>query len=265
MKLNRLAAAVVGTAVILTASFAVNATHSWANYHWARTTSSFNLQVIDSNTPDWDGELAQTLSDWSASTKLNLSVTSYDDSSRARRQCRAVSGKIRSCNSAYGNNGWLGLASINISGEHITQGTSKMNDSYSAQFAVQNERDHVMCQEIGHLFGLSHTSENGTSQGTCMDYSQSASSTRPNQHDYDMLVSKYAHLDTTNTYASVGGATASATTPEQAAMAGDVPMGVRVFKGVLHEDWVAEDGKGGVWIHHVTLATGHENDDVLGK
>jgi len=58
-----------------------------------------------------------------------------------------------------------------------------MNDSYSAQFAVQNERDHVMCQEIGHLFGLGHTSEDGSSQNTCMDYSQSSTSTRPNQHD----------------------------------------------------------------------------------
>ena len=260
MKLNRTALALSCTTALIVASFAANAAHSWANYHWARTSQDFPLQVVDSNTPDWDGELAQTLTDWSKSTAFNLSITSRDDSARTRKRCPAVSGKIRSCNAAYGNNGWLGLASININGDHITQGTSKMNDSYSAQFAVQNQRDHVMCQEIGHLFGLGHTSEDGSSQGTCMDYSTSATSTRPNAHDYDMLTSKYSHLDTFNSYS-----TSSAATPLTAAqhsMAGEIPLGVRVHMGVFHETWAAGDGKGGTWIHHVTLAAGHENTDV---
>ncbi len=260
-KLNRVALAVSCSTVLLAASFAANATHSWANYHWARTSQNFPLQVIDSNTPAWDDELAQTLTDWSTSTAFNLTITSRDDSSRTRKLCRAVSGKIRSCNAAYGNNGWLGLASINISGDHITQGTAKMNDSYSAQFAVQNERDHVMCQEIGHLFGLGHTSENGTSQDTCMDYSQSSTSTRPNAHDYELLASKYSHLDSVNTYSTSLAATRL--TPSQQSMAGLVPMGIRIHKGVFHETWAAPDGKGGTWIHHVTLAAGYENTDVL--
>jgi len=66
-----------------------------------------------------------------------------------------------------------------------------------------------MSQELGHTFGLTHTSENGSSQNTCMDYfsntganATSTLSTRPNQHDYDMLVSIYAHLDTTTTIAA---------------------------------------------------------------
>jgi len=261
MKLNRLAVAMIGAAVVLTASLTANATHSWGNYHWGRTSQDFPLQVIDSNTPDWDGELAQTLTDWSKSTAFNLSITGYDDSSRTRKLCRAVSGKIRSCNASYGNNGWLGLASINISGDHITQGTSKMNDSYSAQFAVQNQRDHVMCQEIGHLFGLGHTSEDGSSQNTCMDYSQSSTSTRPNQHDYDLLASKYAHLDSINTYSTSMAATPL--TAAQHSMAGEVPMGTRIHKGVFHETWAAPDGKGGTWIHHVTLATGFEHTELL--
>jgi len=261
MKLNRLAVAMIGAAVVLTASLTANATHSWGNYHWGRTSQDFPLQVIDSNTPDWDGELAQTLTDWSKSTAFNLSVTGYDDSSRTRKLCRAVSGKIRSCNASYGNNGWLGLASINISGDHITQGTSKMNDSYSAQFAVQNQRDHVMCQEIGHLFGLGHTSEDGSSQNTCMDYSQSSTSTRPNQHDYDLLASKYAHLDSINTYSTSMAATPL--TAAQHSMAGEVPMGTRIHKGVFHETWAAPDGRGGTWIHHVTLATGFEHTELL--
>lgn len=260
MKMNRLFVAVIGAAAVLAASSAVNASHRWGNYHWGTTSYPINLQVVDSNTPDWDGELATTLTDWSASTKLNLSITARDDSSRTRKLCRAVSGKIRSCNAAYGNNGWLGLASINISGSHITQGTSKMNDSYSVQFADQNQRDHVMCQEIGHLFGLGHTSEDGSSQSTCMDYSNSATSTNPNQHDYDMLNTIYNHTDSSSTWSA---SSANTLTGAQHAMAGEVPMGVRVHKGVFHEIWAAPDGAGGTWVHHVTLAAGYENTDVI--
>lgn len=259
MKLNRLAFAVMGVAATLTASFTADASHRWGNYHWGTTSYPIPLQVIDSNTPDWDGELAQTLSDWSQSTKLDLSITSRDDSSRVRKLCRAVSGKIRSCNASYGNNGWLGLASINISGSHITQGTSKMNDSYSQAFASQNQRDHVMCQEIGHLFGLGHTSEDGSSQGTCMDYSNSSSSTRPNAHDYDLLNTIYNHTESSNTWTASSSTTLTA---EQHSMAGEVPMGIRVHKGVFHEIWVARnDRDGSAWIHHVTLAPGHEHEE----
>jgi hypothetical protein len=256
MKRNRLAAVVIGAVAVLTASVAT-AGHTWNNYHWARTTSSFTLQVIDSNTSNWDDELGLALSQWSQSTKLDMQITGFDDSSRTRKQCRAVLGKVRSCNASYGNNGWLGLASINLDSQgHISQGTSKMNDSYSASFASQDERRHVMCQELGHTLGLGHTSENGSSQNTCMDYSQSATSTAPNQHDYEQLVSQYSHTDSYNSYTTGLSAT-------QQSMAGQNPMGMRVRKGVFDEMWVAPDGKGGVWVHHVTLAPGFEHTELL--
>lgn len=258
MKIHRLAVAITGAAILAAVSLAATASHSWNNYHWARTTSSFNLQVIDSVTSNWDDELNLSLSQWSQSTKLNLAVSAYDDVKNTRRQCRAVAGKIRVCNMTYGNNGWLGLASINLDSQgHITRGTAKMNDTYSSSFASQDERRHVMCQEIGHLFGLGHTSENGSSQKTCMDYSSDPQSTAPNQHDYDQLVAQYAHTDSYNSYST------SAAMTEQESMAGQNPMGVRVRKGVFDEMWAAPDGKGGVWVHHVTLAPGFEHTELL--
>jgi hypothetical protein len=258
-KLLAKGALAVGIAAV---SVTALASHTWNNYHWARTTSSFTLQVIDSNTSDWDDELNLAVSQWSQSTKLDLSITSADDSSRTRRRCTAVVGKVRSCNSAYGNNGWLGLASINLdSNGHISQGTSKMNDSYASSFASQNERRHVMCQELGHTFGLGHTSEDGTSQNTCMDYSQSATSTAPNQHDYDQLATQYSHTDSYNSYSTTLAATKL--TAQQNAMAGEIAMGSRVRKGVFDELWVVPDGKGGVWVHHVYLAPGFEHKELL--
>jgi hypothetical protein len=263
MKSNRLAASVVGAALVLGASLTANASHTWNNYHWARTTSEFTLQVIDSTVSSWDDELNLSLQQWSQSTKLNLTVTAYDDSSRTRKLCRAVAGQIRVCNASYGNNGWLGLASINLDSQgHISQGTAKMNDSYSSSFASQDERRHVMCQEVGHLFGLGHTSEDGSTQNTCMDYSQSPTSTAPNQHDYDQLVAQYSHLDSYNSY-TIGAA--AAVSGAANSMAGENPMGMRVRKGVFDEMWVAPDGKGGIWVHHVTLAPGFEHTELLGK
>lgn len=260
MKLNRLAAATAAAVLTCAVSVSAYANHSWNNYHWARTTSSFNLQVVDSVSSSWEDELTRALGQWSQSSKLDLTVTSYSNSSTTRRSCSAVSGKIRVCNYAYGSTGWLGLASINLdSGGHISQGTAKMNDSYSSSFASQDERRHVMCQEVGHLFGLGHTSEDGSSQGTCMDYSQSVYSTAPNQHDYDELAAIYSHLDS---YRSANGVSALTLSNADKAMVGNVPMGIRIRRGVFDEVWAAPDGKGGVWIHHVLLAPGFEHLDA---
>lgn len=258
---SRLVLAVLVASATLGLSTTAEATHTWNNYHWARNTSSFTLQVVDSNTVDWDDELSLALSQWSQSTKLNMQITASDSSSRTRKQCRAVLGKVRSCNAAYGSNGWLGLASINLdSNGHISQGTVKMNDSYSSSFASQDERRHVMCQELGHTLGLGHTSEDGTTQNTCMDYSQSPTSTAPNQHDYDQLVLQYGHLDG---YNSASATAASVRSAEQQGMASEVPMGMRIRKGIFDETWVAADGKGGVWVSHITLAPGFEHTELF--
>lgn len=179
------------------------ANHSWNGYHWARTANPFTLKVVDSNTPDWDDNLAGALSDWSRSNVLDLTKAGADDSTRARKRCRMVSGQIRSCNAAYGFNGWLGLASINVSGGHITQGTAKMNDSYLASSSYsETNRQHVMCQEIGHDFGLTHQDESGADLNTCMDYSNALDNPSPNAHDYQQLESIYAHLDGSTTITS---------------------------------------------------------------
>ena len=203
MKSKSYAAFISVVALFALLSFPLGATasHSWNNYHWARTSNPFNLRVVDSNTPDWDSELDLAMSDWGASTVLNMIDGASDDLQRTRKRCQMVSGQIRSCNASYGFNGWLGLASINITGGvHITQGSSKMNDSYfnGGGYSETNRR-HVMCQEIGHTLGLDHTSEDGSDQNTCMDYSNDLGNPSPNSHDYQQLSTIYSHLDTTTT------------------------------------------------------------------
>jgi hypothetical protein len=130
-----------------------------------------------------------------------------------------VPGTTQVCNAAYGSTGWLGLASINANGSHITQGTAKMNDTYfnTATYNTVNERQHVMCQEVAHTFGLDHQSTDGSSQNSCMDYfstvganAGSTLSTKPNAHDFAELNTIYGHRDTTTTVASTPGTMATA-------------------------------------------------------
>ena len=184
--------------------FTASASHSWGNYHWARTSNPFTIKVIDSMTSGWDDNLDAAISDWNASSVMNVVKEAGDSSQKTRKRCAAVSGKVRACNAAYGNNGWLGLAQIWASGSHITQGTAKMNDSYLASSNyTETNRQHVICQEIGHDWGLGHQDESGADLNTCMDYADALDNPHPNAHDYAQLETIYAHLDSTTTIASV--------------------------------------------------------------
>jgi len=157
--------------------------------------------VIDATTSTWDSHLTEAIKDWDASTVLNV----VKEAGSEQKQCRPVSGKVKSCNGNYGQNGWLGLAQIWLSGDHIAQGTAKMNDTYFSwpQYNDPIKRQHVMCQEIGHDWGLGHQDESGADLNTCMDYANALDNPDPNSHDYQQLVTIYgSHLDTTSTIAA---------------------------------------------------------------
>jgi len=201
----------VVAAILLTATFAATASaeHSWSNYHWARTSNPFTVRVIDANTSNWDTHLNAAISDWDASTVLDV----VREAGAEEKRCRAVSGKVKSCNGSYGQNGWLGVAQIWLSGGHISQATAKMNDTYFSmpQYNVPVKRQHVMCQEIGHDWGLGHQDESGADLNTCMDYASALDNPKPNAHDYDQLKTIYlSHVDSTSTIAAGLAADASA-------------------------------------------------------
>ncbi len=202
--------------VIVGVTFApyAHADHSWGTYHWARTANPFTLKVVDSVTATWDAHLDTAIADWAASSVLNLTKESGSTGSTDRKRCKPLAGKIRVCNQTYGKNGWLGIASIWAQGDHITQGTTKLNDTYfnTATYNTPAWRRLVMCQEIGHDFGLDHQDEGfaAPNLGTCMDYTSDPdgggaygpNNEHPNAHDYSQLESMYAHLDASTTIAA---------------------------------------------------------------
>jgi hypothetical protein len=192
------------------------ASHSWGGYHWARTSNPFTIKLGDNVSGAWDSMLQTASSDWSRSNVMDTAIVA---GSTRPKNCRPTLGRVEVCNARYGNTGWLGVAQIWLQSgtTHIVQGTVKNNDYYfgnsSYQYNNTAEMQHVICQEIGHTFGLDHQDESGISLNTCMDYYHNTSaadtkSTHPNQHDYDELGLIYQHLDSTSTVGQVpfGGA-----------------------------------------------------------
>jgi hypothetical protein len=202
MRLRLLAIAATAALATLATPGVAQANHSWGGYHWARTSNPFTVTLIDNVDANWDSYLRTTSTDWTKSTVLDTTVVAGSGNART---CKATAGQVRVCNAAYGNTGWLGIASISITGDtHITQGTVKLNDTYfsTAQYNTPAYRNLVSCQEVGHTFGLAHQDEIFTNPnlGTCMDYTNDPSTNQhPNQHDYDELVTIYSHLDSTTT------------------------------------------------------------------
>lgn len=204
---------VIGAVLLIVSAvaFVAYANHSWGSYHWARTMNPFILKLGDNVAFTWDAYLASASTDWNnplaSTTVLSTTVVSGQGGNR----CRPTLGRVEVCNRKYGNNGWLGVASIWVSGNHITQGTVKLNDTYfnTSTYNTPAWRQFVMCQEIGHTFGLDHQDENfnNVNLGTCMDYTNDPDGTlhhqlsneHPNMHDYDQLETIYAHLDTITT------------------------------------------------------------------
>ena len=182
----------------------VSANHSWGTYHWARTSNPFTVKLGDNVSPAWDSYLATTSSDWSKSLVLDTSVV---PGLTSPRKCAATSGRVEVCNEAYGFNGWLGTARIWATGSHITKSIVKLNDSYfnAAKYNTPAWRNMVMCQEVGHAFGLDHQDEgfSNANLDTCMDYTNDPTSNQhPNAHDYAQLETIYAHPDSSTTLSS---------------------------------------------------------------
>lgn len=199
-----------------------SANHSWGNYHWARTANPFTLKLGDNMSSAWDAYLSTASSDWTASSILDTTVVTGLTNPK---NCRATVGRVEVCNSKYGNNGWLGIAQIWVNGNHITKGITKMNDTYfnTPTYNTPAWKRFVVCQEVGHTFGLDHQDENfnNVNLGTCMDYTSDPDGTlanpdqlnneHPNTHDYDQLGVIYSHFDSfTSALSSVLGKKSSA-------------------------------------------------------
>ena len=196
-----------------------SANHSWGGYHWA-SDGTVELTVNRAIAPQWTAALSAGIADWEKSRKLSFAT--QDVSGVNLKRCNPIYGQILVCNDAYGQRGWLGIATIWISGGHIVQGTTQLNDTYfnMERYNTEAWRRLVACQEIAHDFGLDHQDENfyNYNLGTCMDYTAAPeggvyngfnygpSNVSTNRHDYDQIDAIYNHNDSTSAAATDFGA-----------------------------------------------------------
>jgi len=205
----------IAAGVLASPSLAV---HSWSNYHWKRTTTQISPPVGDNVTSVWQSYYEMAVADWNKSTVIESPLAAGQTTPK---RCNPVDGTIQVCNEAYGRNGWLGLASIWLSDGHIIKGTTKVNDSYyttGSKYDTYSWRAAVMCQEIGHDYGLGHQDENQNDDLTnsCMEYTNDPTGNEhPDQHDYDQLLLIYNHTESSSTTASKTASSGSGNTPAE--------------------------------------------------
>ncbi len=161
--------------LVPTVSFA---THTWSVYHWP--TEKLSPTVVDL-TRSGLYDVSAGVVEWSdlgtpiqpvVSTKRKSDVTVKKGFSPQ----------------------WLGLARIYIDAEgHITKGEVQLNTTLLEPYGPE-VADHVLCQELGHIWGLDH---NRVELDTCMNDTSALSNTAPypNLHDAEQLNLMYGHTD----------------------------------------------------------------------
>jgi hypothetical protein len=219
MQVNTLTRTVAASAIAVGLAWGAfpstaSATHSWGDFHWARTSNPFTIKLVRHLTSTWSPYLDLASAAWTTPSKLNTTIIVGANDSLTRQACPTENGRVAVCNYPYGVNGWIGLATIWFDGNHhITRATSKMNDSYGW---TPGNRQLVMCQEVGHTLGLGHQDEifGNANLGTCMDYTSlpfgPPNNLALNQHDHNQLNAIYTHLDGYTSLTASAGAMAEA-------------------------------------------------------
>jgi len=205
--MRRASILLIALAMLLVSAATALANNTWNGYHWGDGASDphdggISLALVDDLDDAYGTEYAYAavLADWddgplslSSSNALPTARPAACDNDASGDAGNAIAGKIHVCNAAYGKNGWLGLARIWLASDgHIEAGVALMNDSYMLEsgslYDDPNARRHVLCQEIGHTFGLDH--QGSPKKQSCMNDRwglTDPSFVGPNQHDYDTL------------------------------------------------------------------------------
>jgi hypothetical protein len=244
--------------------------HSWSNYHWESTSHPVNFVLVHNLNEDWDllpKDVTSTFleqasidwSNWAGRDHQIIDTSVFKDETRTTHNPGAceiddnynepADHDIEVCSDFYGSNGWLGLAQIWVIDGHIIKAVTKLNDSYfnAGTYDTPEWRDLVMCQEVGHAFGLGHQDESffnpdkvdADGVQTCMDYTnRPAGNGQPNSHDYDQLELIYNHNDESpDTVEDTGPGYGKGGKPKQ----GSVPGKLVVVSGFEFATYVRND------------------------
>ena len=135
--------ATVALALVAAGAIPAGADHSWGEYHWAGVGDRHPAVVDKTAAGDPSGkfDVPAAVAEWAAlDTPMQPVVAS--------------SGPVEVV-AKKGSAQWIGLAQISVSGGHITAGRVTLNTLYYSSYDAA-EWDYVVCQELGHIWGLDH-------------------------------------------------------------------------------------------------------------
>ena len=118
---------------------------------WKNKGKGLTLEIRNALTDDWHGYFNQAVNDWNESPSLSLTTKQI----AVDTNCTHVQGILKVCNGFYGRKGWTGLNVALFTDKYIAASVSKMNESY-LKGKTAEEKQYVMCHEMGHGFGLPH-------------------------------------------------------------------------------------------------------------
>ncbi len=173
--------------------------HTWVNYHWPRPANPVVLpyKVSIANPTTWGTLVNKVTYEWG-------NVYQYKPGTLDAFNFKAVSAgqKFTIDIADFGANGWFGASTINVSPAtgHIISAAVQINDFYfKGTYNTARARDHVLCQEVGHVLGLEHNRLPQIFGASCMNDDASTLNLprfrTPNYHDADQINSNYSHLD----------------------------------------------------------------------
>lgn len=166
-------------AILMLLPINASANNSWSVYHWPSNNLSPTVVDLTRNDPLYD--VSAGVQEWAI---LGTPIQPVVSTSRKSNVTVKVGFSWA----------WLGLARIYIDEEgHISKGEVLLNSQLLSRYGPA-VADHVLCQELGHVWGLDH---NRTEFDTCMNDSALLSSTAPypNLHDAEQLNLIYDHTD----------------------------------------------------------------------
>src|SRR3989344_3360718 len=87
------------------------ADHTWSKYHWNLSTADTTTNPLklgnNLSTDAWQNSLVGASTDLNASVLKNSVVAGMSNAN-----CDPIFGRVETCNGAYGENGWLGIAPV---------------------------------------------------------------------------------------------------------------------------------------------------------
>jgi hypothetical protein len=195
--IRNLCAAAIALCLATAANASSKSTDTYVESNWFRTTDELPIQINHTVTEEWLPAVEAASVEWNKSDRINspllFGFSNVD-------KCSGISGTIQICSAPYGTNGWLGIARIVISGDHIAYGVAKLNDTYfvNAEYNESNWRQWILCRQLGHIYGLTlqNNAQFDQQQSSCMQgKAQGPEQTKPNISDFSALTKQYAEPD----------------------------------------------------------------------